>query len=489
MISWMQKHKKYLVITIWISTIAFVGAGFVGWGAYKYGNQADVMAEVGNIKITIKDFQNRYMQIYSSYNQLYGNKLDQNKAKEIGLDKMAFNELINEALLENYAKEIGLIVKDEEVAQKIKSMKVFWRDGKFNKSTYIDILKQNHLRPRDFENSIKKELLLQKIHMAIAPQEYPLEFNTIASALFIGDKLEYKILDGNDLNISLNEKELKQYFLEHRDNYKTPTKYNISYIEVFPQNSEYNKQELHEFYLKNRLNYLDKDGKILPFEKAIKQVKKDLSLKKAKKVALKKYIAFKKGKIKAEKNITITANDTQFPLSLLKKLQTLPSSKVLKPVLLEDRYIIVKLNKKILPKLMTFDEAKKIVRKDFELEKKAQELIKIAKQQSKNFKGIVTPKYICRDDIDQIKGLSNIEAAKFLKELFIKKDAYGYILISDQKIVLYKILDQKLQMNQKINKNRKLITDNTLKLKETLENKDILKKLQSLYDIKIYKGL
>ena len=34
MITWMQKHRKYLVVTIWVSTIAFVGAGFVGWGAY-----------------------------------------------------------------------------------------------------------------------------------------------------------------------------------------------------------------------------------------------------------------------------------------------------------------------------------------------------------------------------------------------------------------------------------------------------------------------
>ena len=33
MITWMQRHKRWLVITIWISTIAFVGAGFVGWGS------------------------------------------------------------------------------------------------------------------------------------------------------------------------------------------------------------------------------------------------------------------------------------------------------------------------------------------------------------------------------------------------------------------------------------------------------------------------
>ena len=40
MITWMQRHKKWLIITIWISTIAFIGAGFVGWGSYNYGSSA-----------------------------------------------------------------------------------------------------------------------------------------------------------------------------------------------------------------------------------------------------------------------------------------------------------------------------------------------------------------------------------------------------------------------------------------------------------------
>ena len=33
MITWMQRHKKWLVITIWISTSACVGAGCGGWGS------------------------------------------------------------------------------------------------------------------------------------------------------------------------------------------------------------------------------------------------------------------------------------------------------------------------------------------------------------------------------------------------------------------------------------------------------------------------
>lgn len=37
MITWMQKHKKWLIITIWVSAIAFIGAyDVVGKGGQPY---------------------------------------------------------------------------------------------------------------------------------------------------------------------------------------------------------------------------------------------------------------------------------------------------------------------------------------------------------------------------------------------------------------------------------------------------------------------
>jgi len=51
MITWMQKKKKYLIVTIWVSTIAFIGAGFVGWGAYDYGSKASSIAKVGDVDV------------------------------------------------------------------------------------------------------------------------------------------------------------------------------------------------------------------------------------------------------------------------------------------------------------------------------------------------------------------------------------------------------------------------------------------------------
>ena len=76
MITWMQRHRKYLVITIWISTIAFIGAGFVGWGEYKYGDKAGAVAKVGTITITQEELQKSYSTLFNQYNQMFQGKLD-----------------------------------------------------------------------------------------------------------------------------------------------------------------------------------------------------------------------------------------------------------------------------------------------------------------------------------------------------------------------------------------------------------------------------
>ncbi|WP_297524453.1 SurA N-terminal domain-containing protein, partial [Sulfurovum sp.] len=83
MISWMQKHNKYLVWTIWVATIAFIGAGFVGWGSYNFGSKASSIAKVGDIEIKQSQLNMVYSSIYERYNQMMQGKLDEKKAKEL----------------------------------------------------------------------------------------------------------------------------------------------------------------------------------------------------------------------------------------------------------------------------------------------------------------------------------------------------------------------------------------------------------------------
>ncbi len=141
MISWMQKHNKYLVWTIWVATIAFIGAGFVGWGSYSFGSKAGNVAKVGDIEIKQTKLNMVYSNIYNQYNQAMQGTLDDKKAQEMGLIKQAFARLATQAKILNFAKDLGIIVSDTEVAQKLQTLRAFQKDGVFVKEIYDGYLK------------------------------------------------------------------------------------------------------------------------------------------------------------------------------------------------------------------------------------------------------------------------------------------------------------------------------------------------------------
>ena len=98
MITWMQRHKKWLIITIWISTIAFVGAGFVGWGQYSYGDKAGAVAKVGKIEITQGELQKAYSRLYTRYNQMLQGNFMKKKQNSLVYKNKLLNNLNNKLL-------------------------------------------------------------------------------------------------------------------------------------------------------------------------------------------------------------------------------------------------------------------------------------------------------------------------------------------------------------------------------------------------------
>ncbi|MDQ7083636.1 MAG: SurA N-terminal domain-containing protein [Sulfurovum sp.] len=91
MISWMQKNNKFLVWTIWIATISFIGTG-ASMGLSGSSTPAGAVAKVGEVTITQTQLNMVYSNIYNQYNEAMQGKLDEEKAKEMGLIKQAFKD-------------------------------------------------------------------------------------------------------------------------------------------------------------------------------------------------------------------------------------------------------------------------------------------------------------------------------------------------------------------------------------------------------------
>jgi peptidyl-prolyl cis-trans isomerase D len=426
MISWMQKHKNWLVITIWISVIAFVGAGFVGWGSYDFGKKGSVIAKVGSEEIDYTQLQREYSNIYSKYSQVFGNQFDEKMAKSLNLDNQALTNLIKWSLIKNFAKDNGIVVVDSEIAKKLLTILEFQKDGKFDKTTYQAVLKRIGMKPAEFEESLKDEILINKTLAIFMPNVTDLERNTLSSMMFIEDKLSVSILNKSDVKVSVDEKQIKDYWTANQSKYKTDEKIKIDILDVAVLDKSYTNEELEEYYKNNRRDFTDVNDTILDFQKAIDMVKKEL------------------------------------------------------PIKSNNGYKIVKLVDKIPSVQKSFEEAKEIAKKELINKLKTENLVKMAQNKLEKFDGKDIG-YISKGSTKSVNGLTQSELSTFINKVFEKNSKKDFVVLDD-KAVVYKITKQRFNIPQEDNN----FDEGIKNTKRQLIEEAFIKSLEKQYEVVSY---
>ena len=489
MITWMQRHKKYLIITIWISTIAFIGAGFVGWGQYSYGDKAGAVAKVGNIEISRSELQQSYSNLYNQYNEMFKGNFDEEKAKKFGLQKQALQQLMQQALLLNLASSYDLQISDKEIYNKLKTQKYFLSNGVFDKEVYKRVLSRNNLTMKEYESGLKKELLIQKMLKLFPIKENKNEKKIIDTLLNIADKISYKVLDNSNVKIDTSDKALKKFWADRKNEFMTEITYKLNYIKQNKAEKTFDEKDIQKYYSEHKTHFKAKDGKIISLEKAKQKVLDELNAKATKDMALRTYIAYKKSRLDSNVTIstlTISETDNKFGKETLNKIKHLSiTSPYLKPVLQDGQYYIFKLIKINPSRVKTYKEAKNSILPLYIEDTKKEKLLELANSSYKNFKGITTSDFITNKDADKLSGMSQTDANEFLMKLFSKREKNSFIALNSGKIILYNILEQKL-LSQK-NKN----SDNIIvRLKSAMFNEGLIKNLSNKYKTQIFiKGL
>jgi len=485
MITWMQTHKKWLIITIWIATIAFVGAGFVGWGAYSYGKKQDEVAKVKDTSIKVKDVQDIYSRLFNQLNQMMGGKLDEATAKQFGLEKTAFQQALQRAMLIQFAKDNGLYVTDKELAQNLISIPAFQKDGKFDEKLYKIFLRNSRLEARDFEANLRKDILIEKLLKILDLPSTTTTQTTLASFMLMQDKISIKTLKAP--KITVTEDEIKKYWQKHKNNYKSILSYNIGYFYV-TLSGDVTDAQMANYYDEHKQNYTDANGKILPLNKVKEQVKKDLLAKKTKKEAIITMKKLKNDEMKFHKLNNIQIVNNEISETLMNKLV---KTKFLKPTLTPKGWLIAKLFQINKPTVLDYEKAKQFAKNDLIIEKRKETLIKLAKNNIHNFKG-KNIGFIGRDNFMKLKSMSISEANTFIQNLFNSQTPKGFVLLPNEsqpnKVVLFDITEQKLLDSKNYEKYKKMIISYANKIKNDKLNTNLMKQLQKLYEaqIKVY---
>jgi len=484
MITWMQRHKKYLIVTIWISTIAFVGAGFVGWGQYSYGDKAGAVAKVGEIELTMGDLQKSYSRLYAQYNQMFQGEFDEEKAKSFGLQSQALKQLTDQALILNLASSYDLSVSDEELITELRTQEFFFKDGVFDKETYKQVLSRNNLSLKEYESDLKKQMLLQKTLKLLPVHSGDNETNILETVMNVADKINYKVLSDETLEVDTSDAAVQAFWENQKHSFMTEVKYAIKYIKQEKVQKEHSEEKISTHYSENKTHFKDSEGKILSLEDARNGVIYELDTKATKDSALRTYIAYKKGKLDSNVAIqedTISVMKNPFNSEILGQISKLsPTSPYMKPVELDGEYYTIELIKVIPSQTKTYEEAKNEVLPLYISSIKRQKLLELANNTVTSFTGQETD-FLTVKDGDKISSLEIQDANDFLVQLFSSQEKRSFIVLESGKIVLYNILEQKLLTNT-----NDIPGDAIVNIKTTMLNEGLMKSLQNKYKIEIF---
>lgn len=481
MIEWMQKHKKYLIPTIWISGIAFIGAGFVGWGAYDMNrDRSSSILKVGDTTVSVQEYQIKYNDIYNYLNSISGGKLTNEQAKEMNIEEMAIAGLIKDTTFLNFASDLGLRATKEDVAKFIVAN--FSQDGKFSDYFYKQSVKNMGFTPSEYEKTLTKALTLQKLSSAINLEPRDADLELFTSAEFIQDKLSVEKVDVNKTGISASLDEIKTYWKKNKNKYLTERKYHVDALFLEQKVFDVNDTEIEKFFGENRALYKKADGKLQEFAEAKDFALKDYLREYNKNEALLTYLDVKDGKVKMDQ--TLVLGDGDF---IAMEVANSKLNEINKPFEFDGKNVITKLTKIDEPVAMEFDTASELAKVDLLKEKVREAAVKQAENLLKDFNGTDIG-YVTRDSAPNTDLLSGDEFKKLIADLFSRNNMQGYIL-SDDKIIAYKITDQKLQNPEKFEQYKDLLSTSISGLLNTNLQDDLFKELGKRYKTeRYYKG-
>jgi peptidyl-prolyl cis-trans isomerase D len=227
MLKAMRKNVKSLAPTLWIVIATFIISIFAIWGgAGRLGEKAGTrtIAYVGKDKISMDTY---YLTLRQRLEAIQKQFQGLNKAlvQQLNIPQQVLEQLIQQDLLEQKAQDLGLTVSAQEVRNRIVSM--FQREGKFvGFEEYKRILDWNHMSVAQFEDDIKKDIILNKMvqfitaGIAVTPEEVWQNYVKQTDSA----KIELLILDESKISSDqpLSTAEIQAYFDKNKDRYSLP---------------------------------------------------------------------------------------------------------------------------------------------------------------------------------------------------------------------------------------------------------------------------
>lgn len=217
MASKFTKSTSHIFLTIFVG---FIAVSFMFTGYETSMGTPSTVARVGNIDISIRDYQQEYNRQLEFYRQIFGEDLSSAQIENFGIKQQAIQNLVQQKLMIHFARDVGVAPGEQAIRDEILQLPYFQTGGQFNIEQYRQLLAANGLTPKEFEEMISNELQINMARGLI--QNIPI------SAKYIQEREELKSRQREIMFISAQRNDIRdqlevttseiQQFLENERN-------------------------------------------------------------------------------------------------------------------------------------------------------------------------------------------------------------------------------------------------------------------------------
>ena len=241
MLKILRDNLKYLSWILWLVIGIFIAFVFVDFGGGLSGGTGGraAAATVGDREVTYREFEREYRRLENQYRQAFGEQFTPELANQMKLPLQALERLVDEKLLLGEAERLGLAASDREVQEAILEIPGL-KDAAGNfvgHDTYERFLRMNGLNSREFEDSVREELMIGKLQAIVSAS---VDISDGAVEKSYRDQAERAAIRFLQLPASrfqaeigqLGAADLQTYFAAHREELRLPEQRIIDYLLV-----------------------------------------------------------------------------------------------------------------------------------------------------------------------------------------------------------------------------------------------------------------
>ena len=234
---------------------------FALWGVgdiLSSGN-SKLAAKVGNQKISLDEFYNKFGREIQELNIKTGGSLSIQEAHEQNLDRFIINDLVYEKMVLEYANKNKIFITDNILKETIKSLPQFiGTNGKFNEQLYRNSIKRNFSSEEEFLNELSFIYINSLLFENFKSENMTNQVIIDLLYEYEGEErnIEYFIFDNKKNSVETSENDIKHYYNENKLKYLTDEKRTIEFI-TFSLN-DYKKlisipnEQIFEYYNENK---------------------------------------------------------------------------------------------------------------------------------------------------------------------------------------------------------------------------------------------